>query len=191
MSIYDTLGSYLFWAPWIGLIALLSPLLIMALVWRIYPTSRWVFLLLPLCLSTLLILYSPLYIYFIVVFDLLAVSAVVLDLLTITGPSGLSVERHMLKSASLGGTHDVRLCLDNRSDRTQLIDVCDDLPAGLTSEPEAQPVVLEPGKRTEVDYKIRPLQRGSFAFHSIYLRLKSRVGLWQRQVKKDCPGEMG
>jgi uncharacterized protein (DUF58 family) len=190
MSIYDTLGTYLFWAPWIGLIALISPLLLIAWGWRIYPTSRWVFLLLPLCASTLLILASPLYIYFIVVFDLLALAAVVLDLLTITGPSGLSVERQMLKSASLGGTHDVKLCLDNRSSKTQLIDVCDDLPAGLTADPELQHIVLEPRTRMEVDYQLRPLQRGAFAFQSVYLRLKSRVGFWQRQVRRDCPGEL-
>ena len=190
MSIYDTLGSYLFWAPWIGLIALISPFLLIAWGWRIYPTIRWLFLLLPLCASTLLILASPLTIYFIVVFDLLALSAVVLDLLTITGPSGLRVERQMLKSASLGGTHDVSLLLDNRSNRTQLIDVCDDLPPGLTAEPEMQRIVLEPGKRMEVEYKIRPLQRGSFAFKSVYLRLRSRVGLWQRQVNRECPSEL-
>ncbi len=188
MSIYDTLGTYLFWAPWIGLIALILPFLLISWIWRIYPTSRWLYLLLPLCVSTLLILASPLFIYFIVVFDLLVLSAVVLDLLTITGPSGLSVERQMLKSASLGGTHDVKLCLDNRSLRTQWIDVCDDLPIGLTAEPELQRVVLEPGKRIEVDYKVRPLQRGSFGFQSVFLRLKSKVGFWHRQVKRDCPG---
>ena len=190
MSIYDTLGTYLFWAPWIGLIALISPLILIAWGWRVYPTGRWLFLLLPLCASTMLILSSPLYIYFIVLFDLLAMSAVVLDLLTITGPSGLSVERQMLRSASLGGTHHVKLCLDNRSQRKQLIDVRDDLPLGLTSEPEEQSVILEPRTRLELDYTIRPLQRGAFQFESVYLRLKSRFGLWRRQVKRDCPGEL-
>ncbi len=190
MSIYDTLGSYLFWAPWVGLIALISPLLLIAWGWRIYPTSRWVGLLLPVCVSTLLILASPLTIYFIVVLDLLALSAVVLDLLTITGPSGLSVHRQMLKSASLGGTHDVKLCLDNRSNRRKFIDVCDDLPSGLTSDPEVQQVVLEAGQRVEVDYQLRPMQRGAFAFQSVYLKLKSRLGLWQRQVKRECPGQL-
>ncbi len=190
MSIYDSIGTYLFWAPWLGLLALISPLLIIAWGWRIFPTSRWMWLLLPLCASTLLILLSPLMIYFIVVFDLFALSVVVLDLLTITGPSGLSVERQMLKSASLGGTHDVKLCLDNRGDRTQLIDVCDDLPPGLTADPEVQSVILPPGKRMEVDYQIRPLRRGSFQFESVFIKLKSRLGLWQRQVKRACPGEL-
>ena len=188
MSIYDSIGSYLFWAPWLGLIALISPLLFIAWGWRIFPTLRWLWVLLPLCVSTLLILASPLFIYLLVVFDLLALSVVVLDLLTITGPSGLRVERQMLKSASLGGTHDVKLCLDNRSARTQLIDVQDDLPPGLVSDPEMQSVVVSPGKRIEVDYQLKPLRRGSFHFESVFLKLKSMFGLWQRQVKRDCPG---
>jgi uncharacterized protein (DUF58 family) len=190
MSIYDTVGIYLFWAPWIGLIVLILPLLLVAWGWRIFPTARWTWLLMPLCFSTLLILLTPLFIYFIVLFDLLVLSIVVIDLLTITGPSGLSVERQMLRSASLGGTHDVKLCLDNRSNRVKLIDVCDDLPPGLTSQPEVLSSVLTPGTRIELDYKIRPLRRGSFQFESVYLKLKSFGGLWQRQVKRECPGEL-
>ncbi len=190
MSIYDTIGTYLFWAPWLGLAALISPLLIVAWGWRIFPTERWLWLLLPLCASTLLILLSPLFIYFIVVFDLMALSAVVLDLLTITGPSGLFVERQMLKSASLGGAHGVKLCLDNRSDRMQRLDIRDDLPPGLTSIPEVHSVVLAPGKRIEVDYQIRPLRRGSFRFESVFFKLKSLLGLWQRQVIRECLGEL-
>ncbi len=190
MSIYDTIGTYLFWAPWLGLVALISPLLIIAWGWRIFPTERWLWLLLPLCALTLLILLSPLFIYFIVVFDLMTLSTVVLDLLTITGPSGISVERQTLKSASLGGTHDVKLCLDNRSDRMQRLDVRDDLPPGLTSIPEVHSVSLAAGKRIEVDYRIRPLRRGSFQFESVFFRLKSLLGLWQRQVKRECPAEL-
>ena len=190
MSIYDTIGINLFWAPWIGLIVLILPLIVIAWGWRIFPTTRWTWLLLPLCASTLLVLLSPLFIYFIVLFDLLAFSVVVVDLLTISGPSGLSVERHMLRSGSLGGTHDVKLFLDNRSNRMKLIDVCDDLPPGLTSEPEVLSAVLVPGKRIELDYKIRPLRRGSFQFESVFLKLKSFGGLWQRQFKRECPGEL-
>ena len=91
MSIYDSIGSYLFWAPWIGLIALISPLLFIAWGWRIFPTLRWLWVLLPLCVSTLLILASPLFIYLLVVFDLLALSVVVLDLLTDYGVDDVEI----------------------------------------------------------------------------------------------------
>lgn len=190
MSIYDSIGTYLFWAPWIGLIVLASPLLLIAFGWRTFPTTRWFGLLIPLCLTTLLILATPLFIYFLVVLDLVVLSIVVLDLLTITGPSGLNVERQMLRSASLGGTHEVKLLLDNRGSRTQLLEVRDDLPDGLTADPESQNLTLMPGKRAELEYRIRPLRRGSFQFESVYLRLRSRLGLWSRFVDKSCPGEL-
>jgi uncharacterized protein (DUF58 family) len=190
MSIYDSVGTYLFWAPWIGLLVLASPLLLLAFGWRIFPTTRWFGLLIPLCLTTLLILATPLFIYFLVVLDLIVLSVVVLDLLTITGPSGLTVERHTLRSASLGGTHDVKLLLDNRGSRTKLLEVRDDLPDGLTADPESQTLTLKPGKRAELDYRIRPTRRGSFQFESVYLRLRSRLGLWNRFVDKPCPVEL-
>jgi uncharacterized protein (DUF58 family) len=190
MSIYDSVGTYLFWAPWIGLLVLASPMLLLAFGWRIFPTTRWFGLLIPLCLTTLLILATPLFIYFLVVLDLIVLSVVVLDLLTITGPSGLTVERHTLRSASLGGTHDVKLLLDNRGSRTKLLEVRDDLPDGLTADPESQTLTLKPGKRAELDYRIRPTRRGSFQFESVYLRLRSRLGLWNRFVDKPCPVEL-
>ena len=190
MSIYDSVGTYLFWAPWIGLIVLATPLLILAFGWRIFPTTRWLWLLLPLCLLSLFILATPLFIYFMVVFDLVALSVVVLDVLTITGPSGLSVERHMLRSASLGGTHEVTLSVDNRSTKTQIIEIRDDLPEGLLAEPESQSIVLKPRKHAGLEYQIRPTRRGSFSFEFIYLRLSSRLGLWNRVVRRSCPGEL-
>jgi uncharacterized protein (DUF58 family) len=190
MSIYDTIGAYLFWAPWIGLLALATPLLVLAFGWRIFPTTRWTFLLMPLCGLTLFILATPLFIYFMVVFDLIALSIVVLDLLTVAGPSGVRVERHMLRSGSLGGTHEVTVSLENRGSKTLLLEIRDDLPDGLVAEPDSLNLVLGPYKRAELQYLLRPSRRGSFAFESIYLRLRSRLGLWNRIVQRDCPGEL-
>lgn len=190
MSIYDTIGAYLFWAPWLGMLALAAPLLLLAWVWKIYPTVRWAWVLLPLCALSLLIIATPLFIYFMVVFDLIALSIVVLDLLTIVGSCRLRVERHMLRSASLGGTHDVKILLDNRGTRTQILDIRDDLPEGLTAEPESLSLVLGPNQRAELPYKLRPIRRGAFAFESMYVRLNSRLRLWQRIVTRECPGEL-
>lgn len=190
MSIYDTLGKYLFWAPWLGLVILLAPLVLLALGWRIYPTTRWAWILIPLCSLTLMILLSPLFIYFLVVLDLIALSIVVMDFLTIAGPSRINVERHMLRSGSLGGTHDVTLQLDNRGSRTQILDIRDDLPDGLSAIPEQLSLVLGPNKRAEIQYKIRPSRRGSYFFERVYLRSNSRLGLWQRMIYRKCPGDL-
>jgi uncharacterized protein (DUF58 family) len=190
MSIYDTIGATLFWAPWLGLLALVAPLLLLAWGWRIYPTTRWIWVLLPLCGLSLFMIATPLFIYFMVVFDLLALSLVVLDLLTITGASRLRVERSMLKSGSLGATHDVTLLLDNLGARTQWIEIKDDLPESMLATPESLSLVLGPNQQAELQYKLRPSRRGAFSFESVYLRLSSRLRLWQRNVVRSCPGEL-
>ncbi|AMV34756.1 hypothetical protein VN12_21700 [Pirellula sp. SH-Sr6A] len=189
-QLYDSVGSYLFWAPWIGLALLLLPLLVLAWGWRIYPTLRWLWFLLPLSFATVLVAIDPLYRHFIVVLDLVAVSFVVLDLLTITSQSGIRVERQMVRSASLGGTHPVKLLVENRSDRLKRIVMRDDLPTELSAKPEVHRFRLDSRKRTEIDYKLTPKRRGTYRFESIYFQLLSRFGLWTRNLRKPLPGEL-
>ncbi len=189
-KLFDSVGSYLFWAPWIGLASLLLPLLILALVWRIYPTLRWLWFMIPLTAATVLVAIDPLYRHFIVVFDLAALSFVVLDLLTITSQSGIRVERHMVRSASLGGTHPVKLLVENRSDRTKRLVMRDDLPREMDAKPEVHRFQLESRKRTEIDYKLTPKRRGIYRFEFIYFQLLSQFGLWTRNLRKPLPGEL-
>lgn len=213
MSIYDVVGSYLFWAPWVGLIAIISPLVLLGAIWRIFPTQRWLWLLIPLMLLSVLMIAipatigamypdsksvwvatlrygAPLFIYFLVLLDLLAMSAVVLDLLTIIGPTRIRVERHMLRSASLGGSHEVTLTIENQSDRVHRLEVRDDLPVGLIAEPTSHPLSMAPRVRADLHYRLRPTRRGKFAFATCYLQLLSKLGLWRRLVNRDCPGEL-
>ncbi len=213
MSFYDTVGSYLFWAPWVGLFAITAPLFILGWVWRIFPTTKWMWLLVPLNIASLFIVAmpsfltimypeskssfiwmiqhsAPLLVYFLVLLDMLAVAAIVIDLTTISGASGLQIERRMLRSGSLGGTHDVTLFVENRSNKVRRLEVRDDLPDGLSAEPDMHSFELQPRKRIELQYRLRPLRRGVFHFEEIYLRLRSRFGLWQRTVLRRCPGEL-
>jgi uncharacterized protein (DUF58 family) len=190
MSIYDVIGSYLFWAPWLGLIAVVSPLLLLAVGWKIFPTMRWLWLLIPLVAFSLLVVVDPLFQYFIVLLDIFALSVVLLDLVTIAGPSGLRIERRMLRSASLGGMHDVNLLIENKSQRLKWIDVRDDLPSTLTATPSSISLKIPPNRGAEFDYQLRPSRRGSFQFESVFLRLRSLFGFWNRMVVKPCPGEL-
>ena len=106
------------------LILFLLPILILAAGWKIYPTLRWLWLLLPLTFLTTLIVPFPSVKYLIAVIDLGVLVFVVIDLLTITRPSGLRIERQMLRSASLGGAHEVKLFVKNRGSRTQHQECC-------------------------------------------------------------------
>ncbi|MFN7730760.1 MAG: DUF58 domain-containing protein [Pirellula sp.] len=213
MSIYDVVGSYLFWAPWVGLIAIISPLLLLGSVWRIFPTQRWLLVLVPLTLLSILMIALPallgamysdvntpllatvrygskLFIYFLVVLDLLGLSLLVIDFLSLTGPTRIRVDRQMLRSASLGGQHAVKLHLENHGTRSHRLHVRDDLPDGMSATPEDQSLVLPPNKRVELDYQLRPQRRGIFKFESIFMQLHSKLGFWTRLLTRECPGEL-
>ncbi len=213
MSIYDVVGSYLFWAPWIGLIAIISPLLLLGSVWKIFPTQRWLWLLIPLTLLSVLMIAVPaiigalyadsnsafvanmryganLFIYFLVLLDLLALAVLVMDFLTIIGPTRIRVERRMLRSASLGGQHAVTLHIENRSDHNHTLLVRDDLPDGVQATPPFHALTLPGLKSVELDYQLRPGRRGRFLFHFVYFQLRSKLGFWSRMVQRDCENEL-
>lgn len=213
MSFYDIVGSYLFWAPWLGLIAITAPLLILGYGWKISPTLRWLWLIGPLSVLSLLIVAVPaavgalypdsqstlastlrygadLFIYFLVLFDLIAIAILVLDLITLPNPSRIKIERQMLRSASLGGYHESKIFLENRSNRSFFGDVKEDLPESFTCEPESHRLVLGPSKRIELTSRLRPGRRGVFQFEFVYFQFFSRLGFWRRMVQRSCPGEL-
>ncbi|MFN9436645.1 MAG: DUF58 domain-containing protein [Planctomycetota bacterium] len=213
MTFYDVVGSYLFWAPWLGLIAITSPLLILGFGWRILPTLKWLWVLVPVTILALLMVAVPasvgalypdsqssfaatlrygadLFIYFLVLIDLLAVALLVLDLLTIPSPSRLRLERRMLRSASLGGYHESEIVVETRSDRAYRVELKEDLPEGFSCEPASHQVTLGPRKRVELTNRLRPSRRGVFQFDYLYIQIFSRMGFWRRIVQRPCPGEL-
>ncbi|MFN6398900.1 MAG: DUF58 domain-containing protein [Planctomycetota bacterium] len=210
---YDIVGRYLFWAPWIGLIGIVSPLILMAIFWRIYPTKLAVRWMIPLtALSVLLVALPPvaqlmnpagksgifwliqfganLLIYFLVLVDLLVLSLLVVDWMTLTGPSGIQVNRKMFRSASLGGQHRVGLLVENLGRRTHRLEIKDDCPESMQASPESLAATLAPRKRLEVEYELKPTRRGVFHFRKIYVRLQSKLGFWHRYVDKECEAEL-
>jgi uncharacterized protein (DUF58 family) len=212
-SFYDVVGAYLFWAPWLGLFAITVPLFILGFGWRIFPTPRWMWILGPITIVSVFMVAVPavfgalypdsqspilamiryganLFIYFLVLIDLLAVSVLVLDLLTITGASRIRVERRMLKSASLGGHHESQIVLENRSDRHHRMEVREDVPEGLSCEPAVHRLVLGPRKRVVLTNRLRASRRGVFQFEAVYFQLFSRLGFWRRMAERSCPCEL-
>jgi len=211
--LYDLVGRYLFWAPWLGLIAIISPLLFLAAIWRIYPTKKAVRLLLPLLILSVLSVSLPpiaqmisptaksgifwmlqfsanLLIYFLVLIDLLVLSLLILDLTTLTAPGGIRVYRKMLRSASLGGTHQVQLFVENLGNRHHRVLIKDDCPDSMIADPESQEAILEPRKRLELAYELKPSRRGVFHFEKIYMGLQSKLGLWSRFVDRENKSDL-
>lgn len=170
-------------APWIGMAILLLPLLTLAIAFKIYPTLRWLFVFIPQVCLSIFVTFQPAFDSVVLGVDLILLVFLCCDLFTLTGRRGLLVQRQMVRTGSIGGYHDVTLILENRSRRKRYVTICDDLPNTIQAEPELHELVLQPGKRIELTYKIKPSQRGSFVFEKVYFRSVSYFRFWITQFE--------
>ncbi len=67
--------------------------------------------------------------------------------------------------------------------------VRDDVPDECQAKPEHFQVRLPPQSRSTVGYELSAQRRGAFRLEPVYLRVGSRLGLWQRQFA--CPTPAG
>jgi uncharacterized protein (DUF58 family) len=198
MSWIDWLRDWLAYLPWLMFAVLLMPLVILAWGWRVYPTKRWLWIIVPISafavVATVIGSILPgefgkstlnFLIGFILFLDGLAVLFLLIDLLSAVGRSQLRAERQLNKIASLAKPHDVSLLISNLSDRTWTLDVCDDQPDGLVDEPAQQRLTIPAGKRALIHYRLEALRRGEFNLEKVFFRLHSRFGFWIRMLSKD------
>ncbi len=213
MPSVDALAKWLFWAPWLGLLTILFPLLLLGLLRKIFPTQRMIWTVLGLSLASLAIVALPLVfawgasadrsswvttlqlnsgllVPFIGVLDLVLLVVFGIDLVTIAMPFGVKVRRQMLGSGSLGATHKVILEIENWGKRQHRMIVRDDLPADMQANPSDQEITLASGKRAELHYQLRPNRRGAFRLERVYFQLCSLLGFWKRYVDLECESSL-
>ncbi len=176
---FEKVLSYL---PWLSLAAALMPTILLAFVWKIFPTLRWLTLFGPVAGLSLLTIWFPALAFYVFLLDGLAALCVVADLVTLVRPSRLKVERVVAKVASLAKPHEVVLQLSNLSDWTLRFDVRDDQPHGLTADPPEQNITIPAGKRADIFYRLRASRRGEFRLENVYFRLHSVLGFWDRHL---------
>ncbi|MDZ4847852.1 MAG: DUF58 domain-containing protein [Pirellulaceae bacterium] len=176
----DWLENSLKYLPWLMLVGAMAPTIVLALAFRIFPTRRWLVLFGPITGVSLLTVWMPSVATIILLLDIVAVIVVVVDLLTLTHPSRLRVERTMKRVASLAKPHDVVLLLSNLSNWTHRLDVRDDQPDGLAADPPEQQITIPAGKRAEVPYRLQAHRRGEFQLEKVFFRMHSLLGFWVR-----------
>ena len=181
----DWFENALSYLPWLILASALAPTILLAFVWKIFPTKRWLTLFGPVGFVSLLTIAFPSLAFVVLLLDGLAALVLVADLVTLTRASRLNVERVMAKVASLDKPHDVVLQLSNLSKWSHQMDVRDDQPHGLTADPPEQQVTLPPGKRGDISYRLRASRRGEFQLENVYFRLRSWLGFWVRHLKRE------
>lgn len=92
------------------------------------------------------------------------------------------VERTLPRSLSLAAWVHVKLTLRNtRTDRALRLRLIDHCPESFHALDLPQEIVVAPGRFVDSAYRIRPTQRGQFAFSGVELRIASPAGLWWRK----------
>lgn len=165
------------------ILALVAPLALLATTGKIYPDRSFVRLALVPALLTLGLLFTPAMLVVALALDLVLLVVVAIDLATLPRRHDFTVSREVGRVASLAKRHRVRLWLVNRSKRSYEMSVRDGVDTILRPEPvQFDSIDIPPRSRIELEYVLRPGRRGAFDLAEVYLRVRSRWGLWQKLI---------
>ncbi len=165
-------------------LSVLGPLLLAGLAWSwsIYPRRMLVvWALLPALMSFGLI-FSAGVLPWLLGFDFLMVLVMLVDLASLPRRKWFVCQRQMGRIASLKKPHPVELTISNRSPHALEVWVRDDVPRDCAATPEEIGLRLPPQSRATHHYQLAAGRRGAFQMEAIYLRVVSRLGLWQRYL---------
>lgn len=166
-------------------IALIAAIpLLLAFIGRIFPTLRWLSILIPLAFLSILSIQFPSAALIVITLDIVAIVFLAVDLLSLLHPCKLQIRRVMKHTASLALPHEVGLEIDNESNASWKLDVKDDQPQGITAFPANHRLTLPSKKRAYVRYMLRSTRRGAFELQKVYFRLHTIFGFWVRFVER-------
>jgi uncharacterized protein (DUF58 family) len=162
----------------------LIPLVLAALAWtkQIYPHRMLVlWALFPAAMSLGLIVARG-FLPWLIGFDVLMVVVLLADLATVPPRKWFACQREMGRIASLQKPHPVKLTVSNRSSRPLQAWVRDDIPLECRATPEQIALRLPPQSRVSIAYQLEAGRRGAFQMDAVFLRVTSRLKLWQRYL---------
>ena len=156
----------------------LLPLILLAVVRKLFPTSR---LLVAAVIPTVISLTTAItgeFLTFVVFIDVLLLLIFAIDLFLTPPQSTFATCRSMERIMSLGKPSIVELELVNKSTRRHRLELVDDCPEDFVASPAKFSVVCDPKSRTRFTYRLNSKRRGLFRLLNIYLRVGSRMGYW-------------
>lgn len=167
--------------PWLVLVALTIPLIIVARR-KVYPHVVYPLALLIPTVLTAGIMFDPSWLVPALAADALILACSLLDLFTLPSTSSLRAERHHNKVASIVKNSNVAFRMINESARRLRLTLLDDLPE--TFEVEESTFSASIGKREtkEFHYSFKPTKRGQFQLQCIHVRSRSLFGFWVRHL---------
>lgn len=111
--------------------------------------------------------------------DLVVVAVAVGDLARIPAGRAIRGRREIQSIATRGSPQRVTLILENLSRQSCELEVADDQPASILVTGPPTRLRLPAGGRQRISYTLVPTERGEVCLEHVYLRLGSRLGLWQ------------
>jgi uncharacterized protein (DUF58 family) len=171
---------------WLWLVILTAPFIPLAVFKRVYPFKPLLLVTLLPCILTLAIILDSSWIVPIAVLDIVIGVLAFVDLLTLPRWKDFSVSRETMRVASLRMAHPVQLTIHNQGRRKRLLWIRDDVPQEFTAQPEEFTLQLNARNRASMHYQALPSRRGAFELREIHVRVRSRLGLWQRFLTYPC-----
>jgi uncharacterized protein (DUF58 family) len=176
--------------PWLMLLLCSAPLLVLAAWKQVYPSGRLLgLLLLPCALTMALLVWHDLFLV-VACADLLVALLAAADLSTLPTRQAFSAERKVARIASLRKPQRVFLHINNQSRRAFQLDVRDDVPQELRAAPSQMAVQLTGRSRASLQYDFLASRRGAYLLERVYLRARSRGGIWQRLIDVPAVSEV-
>lgn len=171
--------------PWLMLLGFAIPLLLLARS-RIHPhRSLLIIGLIPCGLVFGVLVRQDIFLV-ILVADLAVLAVALVDVGTLPRLKHFSVEREAGRIASLRKSHVVNLVVNNDSRVTRQFELRDDLPPEFEANPPEFTIRLQGRSRALVSYDFRSQRRGAFTLSAVHLRVRSRLGLWNRLLSYPC-----
>jgi len=121
-----------------------------------------------------------------VAFAAMTAVAAAVDLTMLWGASAPTVRRRTPESLALGVWTDIGLEIHNRSGRPWTMEVFDKPPGTFETDGLPQRGRVPEGKKLEVDYRLKPTDRGEHSYEPVDIRLHGPLGLFRRQM--ECGG---
>ena len=128
-------------------------------------------------------LFEPRFVYVMAGWDLLVLTAWLLDLWRLPAPNDLTLRRSWLAPPALSVRSRVRLTLDNESSASIRATILDAVPCELRAEPPSVRVDAGPHEEAEAEYELVPTARGEMAVGDAYVRYQSPLRIAERWAR--------
>ena len=165
------------------LIQLAIPLFLVARWRRVYPGPTLVALAAVPCVLAIAYALDQRLLSLVLAVDVAVILIAAADLWGIPAWHNFHIERECQTVASLRHNHRVELSIENRRNRAEMVWIRDGVPPEMNATPDEFRLALAPRSRSTVHYHVQAMRRGAFVFDAVYLKLRSRLGLWRRYTK--------